>query len=114
MSFYLHFLTHLIQKIQQVSANGAYDTRACHHVLKNKGITPNISPRSNAGYWKKGHHQHEAVKALRYDKQAKYKQDMGYYKRSLAETVMFRYKQLPALNSLFVITLLKLMKRWQI
>ncbi|WP_150142428.1 hypothetical protein [Candidatus Enterovibrio escicola] len=29
-------LNPLRQKIQKVSANGAYDIRACHHVLKNK------------------------------------------------------------------------------
>ncbi|PCS23492.1 Mobile element protein [Candidatus Enterovibrio escicola] len=33
------FLNPLRRKIQQVRADGAYDTRACHHVLKNKGIT---------------------------------------------------------------------------
>ncbi|PCS23235.1 Mobile element protein [Candidatus Enterovibrio escicola] len=29
-------LNPLRRKIQQVSADGIYDTRACHHVLKNK------------------------------------------------------------------------------
>ncbi|WP_241896516.1 transposase [Candidatus Enterovibrio escicola] len=47
----LPILLNLLQrKIQQVSADGAYDTRACHHVLKNKGITHSIPPRGNAGY----------------------------------------------------------------
>ncbi|PCS24268.1 Mobile element protein [Candidatus Enterovibrio escicola] len=32
------------RKIQQVSADGTYDTRACHYVLKNQGITPSIPP----------------------------------------------------------------------
>ncbi|PCS23638.1 hypothetical protein BTN49_0607 [Candidatus Enterovibrio escicola] len=41
----------LRRKIQQVSTNGAHGTRACHHILKNKGITPTIPPGSNAEYW---------------------------------------------------------------
>ncbi|PCS22339.1 Mobile element protein [Candidatus Enterovibrio escicola] len=40
----------LRRKIQQVNADEAYNTRVCYHVLKNKGITPSIPPRSNAGY----------------------------------------------------------------
>ncbi|PCS23408.1 hypothetical protein [Candidatus Enterovibrio escicola] len=38
-------LNPLRRKIQQVSAYGAYDARTCHHVLKNKGITPTIPPQ---------------------------------------------------------------------
>ncbi|WP_097355910.1 transposase [Candidatus Enterovibrio escicola] len=37
-------LNPLRRKIQQVSADGAYDTKACNHVLKNKGITLSIPP----------------------------------------------------------------------
>ncbi|PCS22277.1 Mobile element protein [Candidatus Enterovibrio escicola] len=43
-------LNPLRRKTQQVSTDGVYDTRACHHVLKNKGTTPSIPLRSNAGY----------------------------------------------------------------
>jgi hypothetical protein len=31
--------------IERVSADGAYDTKACHEVLKRKGIKPAIPPR---------------------------------------------------------------------
>ncbi|PCS22881.1 Mobile element protein [Candidatus Enterovibrio escicola] len=34
----------LRRKIQQVSADGVYNTRACHHVRKNIGITFSIPP----------------------------------------------------------------------
>ncbi|AZQ11532.1 Transposase DDE domain protein [Shewanella khirikhana] len=51
--------------IEQVSADGAYDTRACHKLLNNKGIKAVIPPRSNAGYWSKGHIRNEAVDALK-------------------------------------------------
>ncbi len=59
------FINPLQCKIQQVSANGAYDTRACYHVLKNKGITPSIPLRINAGYWEEGHPRNADVKALK-------------------------------------------------
>ncbi len=35
-------LNPLRRKIQQVSTYGTYDIKACHHVLKNKGITLSI------------------------------------------------------------------------
>ncbi|PCS22054.1 Mobile element protein [Candidatus Enterovibrio escicola] len=63
-------LNPLRRKIQKVSADRAYDTRACRHILKNKGITPTIPPRSNAEYWEEGHPRNEAVKVLKADKQA--------------------------------------------
>ncbi|WP_263363673.1 hypothetical protein [Candidatus Enterovibrio escicola] len=44
----------LLRKIQQVSADGAYDKREYYHVLKNKGITPRIPPRSNVESWEEG------------------------------------------------------------
>ncbi|WP_150138144.1 transposase [Candidatus Enterovibrio escicola] len=59
------FLNPLRRNIQQVSANGAYDTRAGHHVLKNKGITHGIPLRSNPRYWKEGHPRNEAVKIFK-------------------------------------------------
>ncbi len=48
---------------------------------------------SNAGYWEEGYPENKAVKALKGDKQAQLKKDRGYHKRSLAETVMFRYNR---------------------
>lgn len=87
-------LNPLRRKIKQVSADGAYDTKACHRVLKSKGIKPTIPPRSNAGFWEDGHPRNDAVKALKADSLAQWKHDSGYHKRSLSETAMYRYKQL--------------------
>lgn len=47
-------LNPLRRKIKQVSAEGAYDTKACHRVLKNEGIAPTIPPRSNTGFERRG------------------------------------------------------------
>ncbi|PCS22790.1 transposase [Candidatus Enterovibrio escicola] len=87
-------LNPLRRKIQKISADGDYDTRVCHHVLKNKGITSSIPPRSNEGYWEEGHPRNEAIKALKEDKLAEWKKNRDSHKCSLAETAMFRYKEL--------------------
>lgn len=87
-------LNPLRRRIAQVSADGAYDTKACHKLLQRKDCKPTIPPRSNAGYWEDGHPRNEAVKALKTSQLAQWKQDNDYHQRSLSETAMYRYKQL--------------------
>jgi hypothetical protein len=77
-----------------VSADGAYDTKACNKLLKLKGSKPTIPPRKNAGYWEEGHPRNEAVKALKGDELKQWKKDNDYHQRSLSETAMYRNKQL--------------------
>lgn len=55
----------LWRKIEQVSADGAYDTKECHALLKKKGAWATIPPRKNAALWEGGHPRNEAVQALR-------------------------------------------------
>ncbi len=87
-------LNPLRRKITQVSADGAYDTKACHQVLRRKGIKPTIPPRSNAGYWEDGHPRNEAVSALKSGQLEEWKRETDYHQRSLSETGMYRYKKL--------------------
>ena len=87
-------LNPLRRKITQVSADGAYDTKACHQVLRKKGIKPTIPPRSNAGFWEDGHPRNEAVSALKSGHLEEWKREAGYHQRSLSETGMYRYKKL--------------------
>ena len=87
-------LNPLRRKIFHVSADGAYDTKECHAVLRKKGISPSIPPRSNANYWETGHPRNKSVEALKGGKLTEWKISSGYHKRSLAETAMYRYKQL--------------------
>ncbi len=87
-------LNPLRRKIQQVSADGAYDTEACYALLQRKGCKPTIPPRSNAAYWKGDHPRNEAVEALKNGQLSQWKHDNDYHQRSLAETAMSRYKQL--------------------
>ncbi len=62
--------------------------------LKRKGCKPAVPPRSNAGYWEEGHPRNEAVKVLKANQLAQWKQDNNYHVRSLSETAMYRHKQL--------------------
>ena len=87
-------LNPLRRKVHSVSADGAYDTKKCHEVLKNKGCKPLIPPRKNAGYWEEGHPRNEAVDVLKNDSLAQWKTDSGYHYRSISETAMSRYKGL--------------------
>jgi len=87
-------LNPLRRKIEQVSADGAYDTKACYALLQKKGAKATIPPRKNAAFWKKGHPRNEAVAALKAGELEQWKKDSGYHQRSIAETAMYRFKQL--------------------
>ncbi|WKE64618.1 IS5 family transposase [Gallaecimonas kandeliae] len=87
-------LNPLRRRIDQVSADGAYDSRACHRLLQRKGAKASIPPRKTAGYWEQGHPRNEAVAALKAGQLAEWKRESGYHQRSKAETAMSRYKQL--------------------
>ncbi|MBV7437054.1 IS5 family transposase [Aeromonas sp. sif2416] len=77
-----------------VYADGAYDTKDCHERIKRKGATACIPPRQNAGLWEEGHLRNEAVQVMRKEGLAHRKKQSGYHWRSLAETAMYRFKQL--------------------
>lgn len=53
-------LNRLHRKIEQVSADGAYDTKECHAILKKKGARATISPRKNVALWEEVHPRNEA------------------------------------------------------
>lgn len=87
-------LNPLRRKVNQVSADGAYDTKECHKLLLHKGANSIIPSRSNAGYWEEGHTRNEVVDALKSVKLKQSKDDNDYHQRSLSEIAMYRYKQL--------------------
>jgi len=82
------------RKNEQVSADGAYDTKACHALLKKKGVRATIPPRMNAALREEGHPRNEAVEALKAGEREQWKKNSGYHQRSKAETAMYRFKQL--------------------
>ena len=87
-------LNPLRRKLGRVYADGAYDSKASHRLIARKGATACIPPRKNAGLWKKGHPRNEAVLVMRKEGLAHWKKMSGYHRRSLAETAMYRFKQL--------------------
>ncbi len=78
---------------REISADGAYDTRGCYQVLKQKKIKALIPPRKNAVLWEDGHARNEAVQALKTETLAQWEIENGSHERSLSETAMFLYKK---------------------
>lgn len=86
------------EEIEQVSADGAYDTAGCYDAIEQRQATAAIPPRRNARIWQHGnrkappHPRDENLRQLRKIGRTKWKQETGYHRRSLAETTMFRLK----------------------
>jgi hypothetical protein len=97
-------LPDLLQQIQdpihQVSADGAYDTFGCHDAITERGATAVIPPRENARIAQHGNSHYpplsrdKILRSLRNNSLKSWKQDSNYHRRSLAETAMYRFKQL--------------------
>ncbi len=84
------------RKIRAASADGAYDTRLCHDELRRKKISALIPPRKGAGYWPGEYaDRNRAVANQRMTgSNARWKWTTDYNRRSIAETAMYRVKQL--------------------
>ena len=83
--------------IAQVSADGAYDSRACHDLLLERKASAAIPPRANAAVWEplpdgRVHPRSAALEVIQRDGLKAWKQQIGYHRRSLAETAMGRIK----------------------
>src|SRR5215211_4629844 len=81
-------------EIEQVSADGAYDTIVCHQAIAQRKARPAIPPRENAvitdiGQWDA---REQAVRRIEEIGRPAWKQEVNYHRRSLAETMMFRQK----------------------
>ena len=87
-------LAAITDTIEQVSADGAYDTIGCHQAIEARQARPAIPPRENAvvtdiGQWDA---REEAVRRIGEIGRPAWKQEVNYHRRSLAETMMFRQK----------------------
>ena len=85
--------------IDQVSADGAYDRRACYKALKERGVSRvAIPPQHNAKIWQHGNTRAERLardenlRRIRKIGRTRWKIEQNYHRRSLAETGMFRLK----------------------
>jgi hypothetical protein len=86
------------EAVASVSGDGAYDTKACHAAIVQRGAQAIIPPRKNAQPWKASlmgaSVRNEALKACRRLGDAIWKQWSGYHRRSLVETKMHCFKRL--------------------
>jgi len=84
--------------IASAAADGAYDKRKVYRVLGPLGARILIPPRSNAKIWKHGNSagpplaRDENLRQIRRSGRKSWKREVGYHKRSLAETGVFRMK----------------------
>ena len=93
-------LDQIEETVGNVSADGAYDRENCYDAIDARGAQANIPPRRNAVLQKHGNCKgpplirDENIRAIRKKGRKRWKQDVGYHRRSLAETAMFRFKTL--------------------
>ena len=91
-------LDEITDPISQVDADGAYDTGYCYDFIEARGAVAGIPPQRNAKIWFHGnrktprHPRDENLRKIRLVGRAKWKRLVGYHRRSLAETTMFRFK----------------------
>jgi Transposase DDE domain len=78
--------------------DGAYDQRKVYDALAERGIDVIVPPRKNAKIWQHGNTggdplpRDEAIRTIRRVGRQEWKKDIGYHRRSLAETAMHRIK----------------------
>ena len=80
------------QEIATVTADGAYDTRACHDAVADRGAAAIIPPRRNARPWKPdtagARARNEILRTSKHLGRALWRNWSGYHRRSRVETKM--------------------------
>jgi Transposase DDE domain len=85
-------------EIGQVSCDGIYDQRKCYEAINRVRARAAIPPRRGARIWQHGNSKDERLvrdenlRSIRKQGRQKWKAEVGYHRRSLAETTVFRYK----------------------
>jgi hypothetical protein len=86
------------EALEQVSGDGAYDSRRCYRAIGEREARAAIPPRRGARIEQHGNcaepalARDENLRAIRRHGRSKWKRESGYHRRSLAETAMFRIK----------------------
>jgi hypothetical protein len=84
--------------LEQVSADGAYDTKSAYDTITKHEARPVIPPRKNAVIEQHGNckappkARDETLRSIRKKGRKLWKQQSNYHRRSLSETAMFRQK----------------------
>jgi IS5 family transposase len=85
-------------EVKQVSGDGSYDKRNCYEAIRKRKAKAAIPPRRDAKIWQHGNSKAERLirdenlRRIRQVGRKQWKQEVGYHRRSLAETQMFRVK----------------------
>ncbi len=85
-------------EINQVSADGAYDSKDCYYKAKQKNFFPAIPPRRGAKLKTHGNSlgtkdlRDENIRGVRKLGRKEWKKNVNYHQRSLSETAMYRFK----------------------
>jgi hypothetical protein len=86
------------RQILSVGGDGAYDTRACHAAIAERGADAVIPVRRNGQPWVKDgpgvYARNEALRATKRFGRAIWKKWSGYHRRSLVKTRMHYFKLL--------------------
>ena len=91
-------LDEIDDEIEQVSADGAYDCSYVYDYIDERDATAAIPPRKDAKIWfhgnRKGpaHPRDENLRRIRQIGRSAWKEEVGYHRRSLSETGMYRLK----------------------
>jgi hypothetical protein len=80
--------------ISQVSADGAYDSAGCHAAITERGAKATIPPRDGAVEWGNDHPRDAILRDIEAKGRDGWQDESGYHRRSLAENMMYRLKQL--------------------
>ena len=86
------------EAVASVSGDGAYDTKACHAAIAQRGAQAVIAPRKNARPWRTtlvgASSRNAALNACHRLGRAIWKKWSGYHRRSLVETKMHCFNRL--------------------
>ena len=86
------------EAIKQVSGDGSYDKRNCYEAIRQRQAKAAIPPRRDAKIWQHGNTKQERLirdenlRRIRQVGRKEWKEEVGYHRRSLAETQMYRVK----------------------
>ncbi|QDU53847.1 IS5 family transposase [Aeoliella mucimassa] len=87
------------QPVKKFHGDGSYDKWKVYEGLESEGIEPVIPPQHNAKIKQHGNSaeeplpRDEAIRQIRRKGRRSWKEEVGYHRRSLAETTMYRVKQ---------------------
>jgi hypothetical protein len=93
-------LDQIDEPLSQASGDGAYDSFENYDLLHKRGIKITIPPRENAKIRQHGNNKSpslvrdEIIRAIRKLGCPEWKRQSGYHRRSIAETTLFRFKQI--------------------